>query len=511
VTESASGIGHSPPLVEVRGLRKSFGSLCAADDISLSVHAGEVLGVAGENGAGKSTLVRMLAGFVKPDAGDIFVEGKSVSLRSSAESLAAGIALVHQHFALIPSMTVEENLLLGRPDLRKGIVHFKKLRPLFESIADELGAGLSFSQRVSDLSIGGRQKVELIKALSSNPRLLILDEPTAVLPPNERDSLLEIVLRLKRRGTATMLISHKLDDHYKCCDRAIILRHGRLVGETNLAPEERPAFVRMIVGDELPVPRREPIAQGRPLVSVKNLTISRPDHTLAVRNVSFDLHAKEIVGLCGVEGNGQTELVEALAGMLSAKKGEIVYRLETLKSRRPTTADLRRAGLAHIPEDRLRHGIVSSLPLVQNWLFRKLFDRTYARHGIIRWNDVSRVVAGVIRNVDIRGAKPATRIGTLSGGNQQKFVLAREIDAETSVILAAHPTRGLDMRAVANVRELLQTQRLRGAAILFQSSDLGELWENSDRIMVMAGGELRGPFSISEVNIAQIGDWMTGR
>ena len=316
------------PLLEARGLTKTYGQLRANDDVSFSIFPGEIVGIVGENGAGKSTLVKMLAGAVESDSGDIYVSGERIAMRSPADAKQAGISLVHQHFKLIESLTVEENLVLGRPELRHGVLDFKALRPGFESVAKDLGTTLQYEARVSALSVGGRQQVELVRALFHEPRLLILDEPTAVLPPSERDRLLRFVRRLKERGMAAILISHKLDDLYDCCDRAVVMRAGRVVGSSDLRPQDRAQLVRLIVGDELPPPDLRHGSRGAPVVSVRNLVVHRDNGTVAVDHGSFDLHAGEIVGLCGVEGNGQTELMHAMAGMRPVHSGEIVYVLD---------------------------------------------------------------------------------------------------------------------------------------------------------------------------------------
>src|SRR5580658_10471796 len=267
----------------------------------------------------------MLGGALAPDSGEILISGSAVVLHSPADAQKAGISLVHQHFNLIEDLTVEENLVLGRPELRHGILDFKEVRPGFENVAKDLGTRLQFDARVSTLSVGGRQQVELIRALFHDPRLLILDEPTAVLPPDERDRLLRFIRLLKERGTATILISHKLDDLYDCCDRAVVMRAGRVVGTSALRPGDRAELIRLIVGAELPQPDTRHGTPGAALVSVRELVVYRDNGTVAVDRGSFNLHAGEIVGLCGVEGNGQTELMHGLAGMRAIEAGEIVY------------------------------------------------------------------------------------------------------------------------------------------------------------------------------------------
>jgi len=497
------------PILEARGLTKSYGPLRANDNVSFSIFPGEIVGIVGENGAGKSTLVKMLGGAVAPDAGEINVAGKRVAMRSPADAKQAGISLVHQHFKLIESLTVEENLVLGRPELRHGVVDYKALRPGFARVAKDLGTELPFEARVSTLSVGGRQQVELVRALFHEPRLLILDEPTAVLPPNERERLLRFIQALKTRGIATILISHKLDDLYDCCDRAVVMRAGRVVGFSDLRPADRAELVRLIVGAELPLPDIRHGSRGASVVSVRELVVHRDDGTVAVDHATFDLHAGEIVGLCGVEGNGQTELLHALAGMRPVRSGDIVYGLGGHPTAAGDAATLRQIGVAHIPEDRLSHAVVPPFSLAMNWLLRSLGKRGFVTFGFLSHWAAIKATAEAISVNDVRAGGPRARLSSLSGGNQQKFVIARELDGDVGVILAGHPTRGLDIRTVVAIRNRLVAERAKGTAILLLSADLSEAWDLADRIMVMARGKLRGPVPVAETSLAEIGHWMT--
>ena len=372
-----------------------------------------------------------------------------------------------------------------------------------------LGTKLPFDARVATLSLGGRQQLELVRALFHEPRLLILDEPTAVLPPNERERLLRFIRLLKGRGMATILISHKLDDLYDCCDRAVIMRGGRVVGSSDLRPEDRAELVRLIVGAELRCPTHGTARAEAPLVSVRELVVHRDDGTIAVDHASFDLHAGEIVGLCGVEGNGQTELLHALAGMRPAGSGEVVYALGRHPAAGGDAAALRGIGIAHIPEDRLTHAVVPSFSLAMNWLLRNLGKRGFVTFGFLRRSAAVKATAEAIGANDVRASGPRARLSSLSGGNQQKFVIARELDDNVSVILAGHPTRGLDIRTVVAIRNRLVAERAKGTAILLLSADLSEAWDLADRIMVMARGKLRGPVPVAETSRSEIGHWMT--
>ena len=497
------------PFLEARGLTKAYGQLRANDDVSFSILPGEIVGIVGENGAGKSTLVKMLGGAIEPDSGSIYISGERVTMRSPADATKAGISLVHQHFKLIDSLTVEENLVLGRPELRHGVLNFKALRSGFEGVGKDLGTSLQYDARISTLSVGGRQQIELVRALFHEPRLLILDEPTAVLPPTERERLLCLIRRLKERGMAAILISHKLDDLYDCCDRAVVMRAGRVVGSSDLRSDDRGQLVRLIVGEELPPPEVRRGTRGAPLVSVRELVVRRDNGTVAVDRGSFDLHAGEIIGLCGVEGNGQTELMHALAGMRAIEAGEIVYALGKQTAVKCDAASLRQAGVAHIPEDRLHHAVVPSFTLTMNWFLRKLSERGLVSFGFLQRLSAAKATHEAIAINDVRASGPRARMSDLSGGNQQKFVIGRELGEGVSVILAGHPTRGLDIRTVAVIRNRLVAERARGVAILLLSADLSEVWDLADRVMVMARGKLRGPVPVGETSLAEIGHWMT--
>jgi len=317
-------------------------------------------------------------------------------------------------------------------------VDYKALRPGFARVAKDLGTELPFEARVSTLSVGGRQQVELVRALFHEPRLLILDEPTAVLPPNERERLLRFIQALKASGIATILISHKLDDLYDCCDRAVVMRAGRVVGSSDLRPEDRAELVRLIVGAELPLPDTRHGSRGAPLVSVRELVVHRDDGTVAVDRATFDLHAGEIVGLCGVEGNGQTELLHALAGMRPVRSGDIVYGLGGHPTAAGDAATLRQIGVAHIPEDRLSHAVVPPFSLAMNWLLRSLGKRGFVTFGFLSHWAAIKATAEAISVNDVRAGGPRARLSSLSGGNQQKFVIAREIDGDRSIVAMNH-------------------------------------------------------------------------
>ena len=469
----------------------------------MAVASGEVVGVLGENGAGKSTLMNILAGLVQPDAGEIRLDGSALSLRSPQDAMRAGIGMVHQHFKLVESFTVEENLALGDARWDSG-----KVREKLERLCAELGIRLSPDAIVGELSVGQQQQVEIVKSLWRRPRLLILDEPTAVLAPEERAGLIALVRRLRGQGTAVILISHKLEDILACCDRVVVMRRGRVVDSGPVAGRSHAELVGMVIGGTLPpVPHKDGVP-GETRIQANKLTVRRANGSMAVAEASFELHAGEVLGLCGVEGNGQSELIQVLAGMAAPSGGELRYAF----GRGPfDAAALRRLGVAHVPEDRLRHGVIGSMALAGNWLLGHLDDVRFNRKGLVRWRAVEAQVKNGVEAHDVRIPGPNARVAQLSGGNQQKLVLARELARKPSIILAAHPTRGLDVRTVAFVHRTLLEARDRGAAVLVLSADLSELWQIADRIMVMVEGRLRGPVPLSQTSEQEIGHWMTVR
>jgi ABC-type uncharacterized transport system ATPase subunit len=500
-----------PPLLELRGVTKCFPGVVANDDVSLALAAGEVLGVLGENGAGKSTLMNILAGLVAPDAGDILIDGSPVRFGAPREAVVAGIGMVHQHFKLIDALTVRENLALGDPRWGRRVIDYARLTASVGALARDLGVSFDPGARIDRLSVGQQQQVEILKALARTPRILILDEPTSVLAPDDRAGLFGMIRRLKQRGTGIFLISHRLEDILEVCDRVLVMRQGRVVGGGAVAGLARPDLVRMVVGDELPDIDHRPAATGRAVVNVERLMLRRANGAPAVADASFELRAGEITALCGVDGNGQSELIELLAGMLSPQSGRITYHLRGGQQIGPLApASLRALGVAHVPEDRLRHGVVAAFSLAANWLLTNLWNAVFARLGWLRPDQARKRCSDAIRAYDIKANSPAAPLRNLSGGNQQKLVLARELADEPELVLAAHATRGLDVRTTDFVlRELLRA-RDRGAAVLLLSSDLDEAWQVADRVMVMSHGQLRGPTPLRATTRQQVGHWMTG-
>ena len=501
------------PLLEVRGLTKRFGSVVANQNISFHVAPGEVIGVLGENGAGKSTLMNMISGLIRPDAGTILLRGQTVEFTSPREAAMAGVGMVHQHFKLAGALTVAENLALG--DVRWGRRRLR-LEPMIEqlqAIAERLGIEMDFHARIDQLTVGQQQRVEILKVLSRQPQVLILDEPTAVLTREERPALFSLVAELAAQGTAVILISHKLEDILESCQRVVVLRQGEVVNTSLVAGKSREDLIRLLIGDDLPKLHREPFqtTSTDTLVRVRDLTLVRADGTCAAEKINFSLETGEVLALCGVDGNGQSELVLALAGLMKPTAGQIQYWFQKNAAQVLDAHTVRQGGVCHIPEDRLRDGVLEQASLVHNFLLTQLYHPLFNQYGLLKIKALREVVQQAIQYYEIRTVNKDTFISQLSGGNQQKLVLARELYQEPKVILAAHPTRGLDVQTITFVNNQLLACRAKGAGVLLVCADLNEAWQMADRIMVMSAGQLYGPVSVSTTSLQEIGQWMTAR
>ena len=499
------------PVLELRGITKAYPGVLANDRVSLRLGRGEVLGLLGENGAGKSTLMNIVSGLVPPDRGEICIYGEQVAIRSPRDSIGFGVGMVHQHFLLVPTLTVVENVVLGDQRLPRGRLPIELVARSVRRLADQLELPVDPDAVVGTLGIGAQQRVEIVKALYRDARILILDEPTAVLSASETDGLFRTIRNLVARGVAVILISHKLDDIFAICDRVMVMRNGRAVADRTISDVTQAELVRLMVGEDIVMPSRPSRWAGsRPVLAVRELCVAGSRGESAVDHASFDLHGGEILGLAGVEGNGQRELVDSLAGLATATAGEILIDSET-PAARMSVRQRRRRGMRHVPADRGAHGMLAELSLGYNFLLSHVFAPLFNRWGMLRHGLARRMVQRSLADFDIRAPGAATRMDALSGGNQQKLVLAREFAFSPRILIAAQPTRGLDVRTIAFVRRALLDQRRAGTGILLVSSDLAEIWELADRVMVIAGGRIRGPVSIEQADLQQVGSWMAGR
>jgi simple sugar transport system ATP-binding protein len=495
-------------VLEMRDIRKEFPGVVANDGVSFDVRRGEVHALLGENGAGKSTLMNILYGLYRPDGGEIRLNGKPVTFSSAREAIQAGIGMVHQHFMLIPVMTVAENIVLGI-EPRNGLL-------LDEAAADRRVADVAKTfrfevdpdARVEDISVGQQQRVEIMKALYRNADILILDEPTAVLTPQEASDLFEILRTLRREGMSIIFISHKLNEVLEIADRITVLRRGKTIETVPREGATETSLARAMVGrDVLLRVDKKPADAGDVLLEVRDLHVRDDRGIEKVRGVSFDVRAGEIVGIAGVDGNGQTELIDALTGLQRIESGTVKIAGRALSHANARAA--LDAGIGHIPEDRQRRGLVLEFSIAENVA---LHDYAKPPNAKLGWLFPSRVIQRartLIREFDVRGGGPFTRAGGLSGGNQQKLVAAREIDRDPSVLIAAQPTRGLDVGAIEYLHRRLVSERDEGRAILLVSLELEEILSLSDRILVIYEGQFAGEHT-GEVSEEQIGLEMLG-
>jgi simple sugar transport system ATP-binding protein len=496
-------------VLEMRDIRKEFPGVVANDAVSFDVRRGEVHALLGENGAGKSTLMNILYGLYKPDGGEIRLNGKPVAFTSAREAIEAGIGMVHQHFMLIPVMTVAENIVLGTEPVKRGVL-------LDEASADRRVTELAKTFRfavdpdalVEDISVGQQQRVEIMKALYRNADLLILDEPTAVLTPQEASDLFQILRTLQREGLSIIFISHKLNEVLDIADRITVLRRGKTIDTVPREGATEESLARAMVGRDVLLRVEKALAEpGDVLLEVRDLHVRDDRGIEKVRGVSFDVRAGEIVGIAGVDGNGQTELIDALTGLSAIESGSV-----TIAGRGLAHSNARHAldaGIGHIPEDRQRRGLVLEFSIAENIALHDYAKPPDARWGWIFPKRMVQRARTLIREFDVRGGGPLTLAGGLSGGNQQKLVAAREISRNPKVLIAAQPTRGLDVGAIEYLHRRLVTERDEGRAILLVSLELDEILSLSDRILVLYEGEIAGEHS-GEVSEQQIGLEMLG-
>jgi simple sugar transport system ATP-binding protein len=499
------------PRVALRHITRRFGALVANDDVSLELSPGEIHALVGENGAGKSTLMRVLYGLVRPDAGHVEIDGRAVRIHSPADAMRLGLGMVHQHFMLVDPLTVAENVTLGRePRSPLGGFRRDEAERRVAARAERHRLPVDPSAVVRGLSIGAQQRVEILKALDHGARVLILDEPTAVLTPQEVDELFQVLRSLREQGDSIVLITHKLAEVRAIAQRVTVMRAGRVVGDgpIDAMPAER--IAELMVGRPIaPLIERSPDPPGAPSLEVRSLEV-RDDRGLpAVRGVSFEVRAGEIVGIAGVEGNGQHELIECVAGLRAPAAGELVIAGRRLRGR--SAREHTEAGLAHIPSDRLKRGLVPEMSLAENLVLGLERSPSLGRGPWLSRRALETRATPLLQEFDVRPANPRTRADRLSGGNQQKLIAARELSRRAPVVIAAHPTRGVDLGAVAFLHGRLIAERNAGRAILLVSSELTEILALSDRILVMFEGRIVHETRPRDTDERTLGLFMTGR
>ncbi len=509
--QSGFGVGViGEKLLQIENLSKSFGSVHANRDITLHVNRGEIVALLGENGAGKSTLVNQIFGLITPDSGTVGVKGDTTPIKDPKDAINRGIGMVHQHFQLVPVMTVAENLMLGHETTRGGgVLDLDKARAKVRELSERHGLAVDPDAEVDDLPVGTQQRVEILKALSREVDLLILDEPTAVLTPQETDELLGVMQELAASGTSIVFITHKLREVLSVADRVYVLRQGGVVGEVATKDTDARGLATMMVGREvvLSIDKAE-ATPGDTVLTIGDLHV-RDDRDLgAVNGFSLEVRAGEIVGVAGVEGNGQRELVEALAGMRRVVSGQMT--LGDLDLTRANPHETHHAGVGHIPEDREKHGLVASYSIADNLVLNEFDQAPYAKNGVRQFGEVTRNAEALREEFDIRSSGVHQSAGSLSGGNKQKVVVAREMSFTPRLLMAAQPTRGVDVGSIEFIHRRIVDARDAGAAVLLVSAELDEILSLSDRIAVVHGGKVVAEMPGKGADRTEIGRLMAG-
>lgn len=500
-------MGQPLKAIEMKGISKAFGSVKANEDVELTVYNGEVHALLGENGAGKSTLVNMLSGIYHQDSGTVHVNGNEVRFSSPKDSIAIGIGMIHQHFKLVDVLTAKENILLGQPGglFRKS----KQLTKEIRAISDRYGLDVDPDKKVYNMSVGEKQTLEIIKVLYRGAKILILDEPTAVLTPQEIKRLFRIIRNMKEQGCAVVIITHKLNEVMEISDRITVLRRGRTIGTVDTDKVQVGNLIEMMVGKKVDLAiRKEPPAKPmRPLLEVDNLHVVGHDRKSALADISFTLHEGEILGVAGVAGSGQKEICETIAGLTKAEKGRIFFDGDNIIGKSPREIIRLGIRMGFIPEDRLGMGLVGSMDIVHNLILKDYQNQP----GIfLKRGPCAEKATSIVQRLDINTPNIYYPVKKLSGGNIQKVLLGREIDSDPRVLITAYPVRGLDIGASYKIYDLLNEQKSRGAGVLFIGEDLDVLMDLCDRIMVFCVGRVSGIVDPDKVTKEEIGLMMTG-
>lgn len=497
-------------VIEMLHITKVFPGIKANDDITLQLRRGEIHALLGENGAGKSTLMSVLFGLYQPEEGIIKKDGKEVKINDPNDATALHIGMVHQHFKLIDVFTVLDNIILGAEDTKMGFLQKKEARRKVQALSEKYGLQVDLDAKVEDITVGMQQRVEILKMLYRDNEVLIFDEPTAVLTPQEIDELMATMKGFAKEGKSILFISHKLNEIMEVSDRVTVLRKGRYVGTVNTKDTNKQELSNMMVGRpvQLEVVKTES-KPGETVLKVENLCVPSQIHKKnAVNNVSFEARAGEILCIAGIDGNGQTELVYGLTGLEKPSSGSI-----TVCGHDISHASIRRRGeyMSHIPEDRHKHGLVLDFTLEQNLVLQSFEEPRFQNHGFIRNDAVRSYSEGLIEKFDVRsGQGPVTKARSMSGGNQQKAIIARELDRDKPLIVAVQPTRGLDVGAIEYIHSQLVKERDEGKAVLLISLELDEVMSLSDRILVLYEGEIVGEFDPKKVTVQELGLYMAG-
>ena len=502
---------QSEYIIEMLNIRKEFPGIVANDDITLQLRRGEIHALLGENGAGKSTLMSVLFGLYQPEAGVIKKNGEVVQINDPNDATALNIGMVHQHFKLVDVFTVLENIILGAEDTKMGFLQKKAAREKVQALSEKYKLHVNLDAKIEDISVGMQQRTEILKMLYRDNEILIFDEPTAVLTPQEIDELMEIMRGFAAEGKSILFITHKLNEIMAVADRCSVLRKGKYIGTVDIKDTNKQELSNMMVGRPVQLQvAKEDAKPGEVVLDVQEMTVSSKLHkNNAVKNVSFQVHSGEIVCIAGIDGNGQTELVYGLSGLEKISKGKITLCGQDIS--KFSIHKRNQTGMSHIPEDRHKHGLVLDDTLENNIVLQRFQEPLFQKHGFIKRAAVREYAEKIIGQYDVRsGQGPVTVARSMSGGNQQKAIIGRELDRENPLLIAVQPTRGLDVGAIESVHAQLVAQRDSGKAILLVSLELDEVMNLSDRILVMYEGEIVGELDPKTTTVQELGLYMAG-
>ena len=502
---------QSEYVIEMLNIRKEFPGIVANDDITLQLRRGEIHALLGENGAGKSTLMSVLFGLYQPEKGVIKKNGEVVNIKDPNDATALNIGMVHQHFKLVDVFTVLDNIILGAEDTKMGFLQKKAARKKVEALSEKYGLKVDLDAKIEDITVGMQQRVEILKMLYRDNEILIFDEPTAVLTPQEIDELMATMKGFAKEGKSILFITHKLNEIMAVADRCSVLRKGKYIGTVNICDTNKQELSNMMVGRPVQLQvEKEPSTPGEVVLDVKGLTVPSKVHkNNAVKNVSFQVRTGEIVCIAGIDGNGQSELIYGLTGLEKASKGTITLCGQDIS--KMNIKNRSRAGMSHIPEDRHKHGLVLDFTVEQNMVLQDFQDKRFQKLGFIKNDAVRQYSDQLIEAFDVRSGQGSITVArSMSGGNQQKAIIAREMDRDMDLIIAVQPTRGLDVGAIENIHSRIVAQRDAGKAVLLVSLELDEVMNLSDRILVMYEGEIVGELDPKTTTVQELGLYMAG-
>ena len=496
-------------VIEMREITKIFGEFVANDKINLELRKGEIHALLGENGAGKSTLMNMLAGLLEPTSGEIVVNGKSEKLDSPSKAASLGIGMVHQHFMLVEAFTVAENIILGSEVTNKGVLDLKKANADILELSERYGLAVDPTAKVEDISVGAQQRVEILKTLYRGADILIFDEPTAVLTPAEILELMEIMKTLVKEGKSIILITHKLDEIRAVADRVTVIRRGKSIQTVGIEGATNKDLAEMMVGRSVSFVTEKEEAQPKEVVlQISDLVVNENRGVPAVKELSLDVRAGEIVGIAGIDGNGQSELIQAITGLRKVKSGSIKIKGQEVVGLSPRK--ITEMNVSHVPEDRHRDGLVLEMMLSENIALQTYYKEPLSKNGALNYNQINSYARKLMEEFDVRAANEIVPASALSGGNQQKAIIAREVDRNPDLLIVSQPTRGLDVGAIEYIHKRLIGERDKGKAVLVVSFELDEIINLSDRIAVIHDGKIQGIVKPSETNKQELGVLMAG-